>query len=86
MLKVFSEIFNLVDFHFGSDKLKAIVNPNAGGNPVKEAFYTLFMAFYELMIKENKAPFDYAKIKSSLKNIGVKFQGFVLQKTFEGVV
>jgi len=72
ILTVFSEIFNLVDFHFESERLKTILNPNAGGNPVKEAFYTLFMAYYELMIKDNKAAFDYKKIKSSLKNIHSK--------------
>ena len=69
---VFSEIINLVDFHFNNEKLKSVLNPTAGGNPVKEAFYTLFMAFYELMIVDNKAPFDYAKIKSSIKNIHSK--------------
>jgi len=72
ILTVFSEIFNLVDFHFEGERLKTILNPNAGGNPVKEAFYTLFMAYYELMIKENKAAFDYKKIKASLKNIHTK--------------
>ena len=72
LLTVFSEIFNLVDFHFEGERLKTILNPNAGGNPVKEAFYTLFMAYYELMIKDNKAAFDYKKIKSSLKNIHSK--------------
>ncbi len=72
ILTVFSEIFNLVDFHFEGERLKTILNPNAGGNPVKEAFYTLFMAYYELMIKENKAAFDYKKIKVSLKNIHTK--------------
>ena len=72
ILTVFSEIFNLVDFHFEGERLKTILNPNAGGNPVKEAFYTLFMAYYELMIKENKAAFDYKKIKASLKNIHSK--------------
>lgn len=72
ILTVFSEIFNLVDFHFEGERLKTILNPNAGGNPVKEAFYTLFMAYYELMIKENKAAFDYKKIKISLKNIHTK--------------
>jgi hypothetical protein len=66
---VFSEVFNLVDYHFGGATLKSVLNPNAGGNPVKEAFYTLFMAFYELMIKDNKVPFDYKRIKLSLKNI-----------------
>ena len=72
ILTVFSEIFNLVDFHFEGERLKTILNPNAGGNPVKEAFYTLFMAYYELMIKDNKAAFDYKKIKASLKNIHSK--------------
>lgn len=72
ILTVFSEIFNLVDFHFEDERLKTILNPNAGSNPVKEAFYTLFMAYYELMIKENKAAFDYKKIKASLKNIHTK--------------
>ena len=66
---VFSEIFNIVDFHFGSDRLKSILNPKAGGNPVKEAFYTFYMACYELMIKENKVPFEYEKIKLSINNI-----------------
>ncbi|WP_166919780.1 GmrSD restriction endonuclease domain-containing protein [Flavobacterium poyangense] len=72
LLIVFSEIVNMVDFHFDGEKLKSVLNPNAGGNPVKEAFYTLFLAFYDLMIKENKAPFDHKKIKSSLKNLHSK--------------
>ncbi|WP_119792830.1 GmrSD restriction endonuclease domain-containing protein [Flavobacterium anhuiense] len=72
LLIVFSEIVNMVDFHFDGEKLKSILNPNAGGNPVKEAFYTLYMAFYELMIKENKTPFDYKSIKSSIKNMHTK--------------
>jgi len=69
VLTVFSEIFNIVDFHFNGDRLKTILNPNAGGNPVKEAFYTFYMACFELMIIDNKAPFDYANIKSSISNI-----------------
>lgn len=69
---VFSELFNMVDYNFDGERLKTILNPNAGGNPVKEAFYTLYMACYELIIKENKTPFDYSKIKSSLRNIHSK--------------
>lgn len=72
ILAVFSEILNLVDFQFEGERLKTVLNPNAGGNPVKEAFYTLFMACYELMIRENKAPFDYINIKSALNNIHSK--------------
>ncbi|MCY7420794.1 MAG: hypothetical protein LH478_03515 [Chitinophagaceae bacterium] len=63
ILTVFPEVFNLVDFHFGGARLKPVLKPNAGGNSVKEKFYTLFLAFYELMIKDNTVPFDCAKIK-----------------------
>ena len=72
ILTVFSQIFDLVDYHFQEERLKTILNPSAGGNPVKEAFYTLFMAYYELMINENKEAFEHKKIKSSLKNIHAK--------------
>lgn len=72
ILTVYSEIVNVVDYHFDDERLKNVLNPKAGGNPVKEAFYTLYMAFYDLMINENKVPFDYAKIKLSLKNIHSK--------------
>ena len=72
ILTVYSEITNLVESHFDGERLKNILNPKAGGNPVKEDFYTLFMAFYELMIIENKAPFDYKKIKQCLTNIHPK--------------
>lgn len=72
ILTVFSEIFNMVDYQFDGTRLKTILNPNAGGNPVKQAFYTLYMAMYELMIKENKVPFEFKKIKSSLNNLHSK--------------
>ncbi len=69
---VFSELINLADNYLGSNRLKNILNPNAGGNPVKEAFYTLFMAFHNLMIKQNKQPFDYKKIKEAIDNLHKK--------------
>jgi len=69
---VFSEIFNFTDHQINGERLKNILNPNAGGNPVKEAFFTLFMSFYELIINENKVPFDFAKIKESIKNLHSK--------------
>lgn len=72
ILTVYSEIINMVEYHFDNDRLKNVLNPKAGGNPVKEAFYTLFMAVYELMIHDNKAPFDYKSIKSSLQNLHSK--------------
>ena len=84
ILTVFSEIFNMVDFQFDGVRLKTILNPNAGGNPVKQAFYTLYMAVYELMIKENKVPFEFTRIKSSLCNIHSKLNRETHYSTAEG--
>ncbi|MGM9978043.1 MAG: DUF262 domain-containing protein [Clostridium sp.] len=69
---VFSEIFSFCENELNNRRLKNILNPNAGGNPVKEAFYTLFMAFYQLMIKENKVPFNYSEIVSAIQNLHSK--------------
>ena len=54
--------------------LKKILNPSAGSNPVKEPFYSVFMAFYELIIKESKEPFDYSGIINSVKNLAAKIK------------
>ncbi len=54
--------------------LKKTLNPLAGSNPVKEPFYSMFMAFYELMTKESKEPFDYAGIINSVQNLASKIK------------
>jgi hypothetical protein len=54
--------------------LKKILNPSAGSNPVKEPFYSVFMAFYELIIKESKDPFDYSGIINSVQNLASKIK------------
>jgi hypothetical protein len=54
--------------------LKKTLNPSAGSNPVKEPFYSLFMAFYELMIKESKEPFDYQEIVNSVQKLASKIK------------
>lgn len=72
IILVFSELLNFLDHHFKDEKLKNTLNPNARGNPVKEAFYTLYMAFFELMINENKIPFDYNAIKGAVTDIHSK--------------
>lgn len=66
---VFSELFNLCDHIKSGTKLKNILNPKAGGNPVKEAFYTLFMAYHHLLIKSNKVPFNIEVILESISNL-----------------
>lgn len=52
--------------------LKRTIHPEAGSNPIKTGFYALFMAFYELCIKEGKVPFNSRGIMESLKNLQSK--------------
>lgn len=66
---VISELINFADTYLDGNSLKRVVNPTAGGNPVKEDFYTIFMSFYELIIIENKTPFDFNGIKAALTNV-----------------
>lgn len=71
---VFSEIFNLCDSLDNGIKLKSILNPKAGSNPVKEAFYTLFMTCYELIIKRNSSPFATQEILNALNGLHSRFR------------
>ncbi len=43
-------------------------------NPVKEPFYTLFMAFYELIIQQEKEPFIYQKIFEAVEGLIAKLK------------
>ncbi len=72
LLTVFSEISNFVDHHLKGVRLKNVLNPSSGSNPVKEPFYTLFMAFYDLIINNNKKPFNHEQIKKSITDISSK--------------
>ncbi|MGL5082680.1 MAG: DUF262 domain-containing protein [Microcoleaceae cyanobacterium] len=38
--------------------LRRIVHPNAGGNPIKTAFYAIFMAFFDLIVRQERTPID----------------------------
>lgn len=69
---VFSEIFSICENQLGNGKLKNILNPRAGGNAVKEAFYTLYMAFFDLIIRKNKVPFDYKCIIEAIYDLHSK--------------
>jgi hypothetical protein len=55
-----------------ANALRRILHPDAGGNPIKTGFYALFMAFYELCIKEGRSPFDATKIMAALTNLQSK--------------
>ena len=71
---IFSKIKNMVETNLAGVKFKVILNPNAGPNPVKEPFYTFFMASYELMVKEKKEPFDEIKIFDALQDLASKIK------------
>ena len=70
---VLSHIKNAIKTLAGEDErnfLRNVLSRRSGvGNPVKEPFYTLFMAFYELIIKESKEPFNYEDIFQSISGL-----------------
>lgn len=49
--------------------LRRCIHPDAGGNPIKTGFYAIFMAFYELCIREGKSPFDNHAIMRQLSGL-----------------
>ncbi|KEJ00168.1 hypothetical protein N494_03975 [Clostridium botulinum A2B7 92] len=71
---VFSEIINLCNTLESGIKLKHILNPKAGSNSVKEAFYTLFMTYYDLIIISGKIPFDIDGIIKAITNLHSRFK------------
>lgn len=48
-----------------------VVNPKSR-NPVKESFYSIFMAFFHLIVKEEKSPADNASIIKALMDLQKK--------------
>jgi hypothetical protein len=52
-----------------ANALRRIVNPTAGGNPIKTHFYSVFMAFYELCVTEQKTPAMPKEIMKALENL-----------------
>lgn len=70
LITIFSVIRETVESIDNSDNaLRKTIHPEAGANPIKTGFYAIFMAFYELCIKEGKSPFDSNGIMDSLKNL-----------------
>lgn len=66
---VYSTIVNFTETFLEGKRLKNVLHTKAKGNPVKAAFYTLFMAFYELMIKEGMEPFDNYNIVKAITDL-----------------
>ncbi len=49
--------------------LKRIVRSDTSGNPIKTEFYAVFMAFYRLVVQEEKSPDDPEGIAKALQNL-----------------
>jgi len=59
-------------FDSSPNTFRRIVNPKAGGNPVRTPFYAVFLAFFELIIRQQKEPADHKSIMDSIANIAPK--------------
>ena len=51
-----------------ANALRAIVNPGSA-NPIKAAFYAIFMSFFDLLVKQQRSPSDPKGIMQALKNL-----------------
>jgi hypothetical protein len=65
--------FSLIEGVFEDQETTIInvVNPKSR-NPVKESFFAIFMAFFHLIVKEEKSPADNAQIVSGLLGLQKK--------------
>ncbi len=67
---VFSIIIDLASTNApGPNGLRNLVRPGSG-NPIKGAFYAIFMAFFNLIVHEEKSPADGPKIFTALRGVG----------------
>lgn len=64
-LSVLKEVID--EYDPSPNALRKIVNPSR--NPIKTSFYAIFMAFYRLVIEEEKTPDKYVEIMNALKDL-----------------
>ena len=62
---------------------KIVMGEKSTASSAKAPFYTLFMAFYELVIEESKAPNNIKKIIEGLKNVNKKLEHISHHATVE---
>ncbi|MCH0567954.1 DUF262 domain-containing protein [Streptomyces sp. MUM 136J] len=53
--------------------LRNLVRPG-GSNPIRTPFYAIFMAFFDLIVKQQKSPDDYPGIVGALRNVGQRLK------------
>ena len=63
--------------------LRKQVNPG-GTNPIKNIFYSIFMAFYRLVVSEQKTPIDQVHVMEALHNISSRITQSSHYATTEG--
>ena len=54
--------------------LRRVVHPDAGGNPIKTAFYAIFMAFFELCVKQGQSPISAHRVMNALAGLQNRLQ------------
>lgn len=65
-LSVLREVIK--NFNNQPNALRSVVSPRAR-NPIKSSFFAIFMAFYKLVVVEEKTPENYPKIMKSLEGL-----------------
>ncbi|MDF2387242.1 DUF262 domain-containing protein [Nostoc ellipsosporum NOK] len=69
IIKTFAILRETIESYSSEPKcLLKIVNPNSN-NPIRTAFYTIFMAFFDLLIRQELSPVDPTGIINSLKEL-----------------
>lgn len=71
IFSVISEIIDKVDP--SNNALRKAINPKSN-NPIKAAFFSLFMALHDLVIKEEKTPSDYSEIFKAISGLQKKMK------------
>lgn len=63
-------VFSIMEEVFDSQNttIKSVVNPQSR-NPVKESFFSIFMAMFSLIVKEEKSPAENDKIVGALRGL-----------------
>lgn len=69
IIKTFAILRDTIEFYSPEPKcLLKIVNPNSS-NPIRTAFYTIYMAFFDLIIFQDVTPIEPLNIIDSLKEL-----------------
>jgi Protein of unknown function DUF262 len=68
----FSVIVEMVDSYGGGRSLRQIVRAGSGGSGIKTPFYTIFMAFFDLLVRQQRSPADDTAILAALQGVSTR--------------